>query len=74
MPEHLFHGITCPVCKISGNKGAYRALVPLVVKDKVIEPHTYAVCFDCYKAQWFDVYGEARGQTYDEYLEAKHRK
>ena len=64
-------GGPCPVCKEAGHKGDFRALAPLVVKDKVMERHSYAVGLDCYKGQWFDVYGEALGKSYDEYLADK---
>ena len=61
----------CPVCKLAGHKGVYRAFAPLVVKGKVLDPHTYAICYDCLKQQWYEVYGEDMGKTYDEYLADK---
>ena len=51
------NGAKCPACKGEGSQTAMVALVPLVVKDKVIEPHTYAVCSDCYEKQFEEVYG-----------------
>lgn len=65
-------GGNCLSCKTG--KAEYRSLVPLVVKDKVLEPHTYAVCTACFKAQWNDVNSEAAGMNYDEFVaeKAKH--
>ena len=58
-------GKKCLKCK--ENKAEFRALIPLVVKDKVVEPHTYAVCEGCYKEQFFEVYDI----TYEEHLANK---
>ena len=58
-------GKKCLKCKES--MAEFRALVPLVVKDKVIEPHTYAVCMDCYKEQYLEVYDV----SYEDHLAQK---
>lgn len=45
------------ICNGSGIT-EYTAIIPYVQKDgKVVPPHLYAVCHDCFLAQYLAVYG-----------------
>lgn len=73
MPAVKNIGQTCPVCDPTGRKGdvTHRALIPYIGKGGVVvEPHTYGVCFDCFKKQFL----EANGLTYEAHLESKKQK
>jgi hypothetical protein len=58
MPTHA--GIECPVCHDAATVNV--AVLPLVdqsdpTNPRIIEPHTYAVCVDCHRAQFKTKYG-----------------
>lgn len=67
--------LICPSCKDEESKTTIRSIVPMVVKDTIVEAGMYAVCMACYEKQWADVYSESSGfASYKEYLADKYSK
>ena len=57
-PRLVDFGAACPVCTGADVYAVHEAVVPLVDEGgDIVLPHLYAVCCDCYRAQYVQKYG-----------------